>query len=193
MTFGTIAADARPARLVMRIAPGSTDQGAPRVTPVTRTGKLHSKGVCMTSNPESTNDICGNCGQAYAPRRLRAALAACAALLLASLTGGPAPASATFPGDNGLIAFTSNRDGNFEIYDVWHYHDGRANRNDARAALWHESTRSASSADTTPCWTSGAARSATIPVRHGDERDRSHNPRLLRLQPSAGNASLRTR
>jgi hypothetical protein len=42
-------------------------------------------------------------------------LAAVGMLLLTMLVVGGKPAEATFPGQNGKIAFSSDRDGNFEI------------------------------------------------------------------------------
>src|SRR4051812_40530261 len=40
------------------------------------------------------------------------------ALALASLAGAAAPASAALPGDNGLIAFANERNGNRDIYTM---------------------------------------------------------------------------
>jgi Tol biopolymer transport system component len=59
----------------------------------------------------------GDISQGGSKWRLTAGLITAAALLLVALSLAPA-ARAVFPGDNGKIAFQSNRDGDWEIYVV---------------------------------------------------------------------------
>jgi len=46
------------------------------------------------------------------------AIVASAVVLVAVVGTGPKPAEAALPGKNGRIAFTSDRDGDFEIYTM---------------------------------------------------------------------------
>jgi hypothetical protein len=49
-------------------------------------------------------------------RRFPLTVVLLAAAVVAVLALGPGPAESAFPGANGKIAFTSNRDGNWDIY-----------------------------------------------------------------------------
>src|SRR3990170_8751258 len=75
---------------------------------------------CYTLTAGPMSSAKKGCGMTTARRSFSAlrplGVLALLAALLAVLAPGPSPAESAFPGANGKICFTSNRDGNDEIY-----------------------------------------------------------------------------
>lgn len=83
-------------------------------------------------------------------------------------------ASAAFPGENGLIAFSSSRDGNFEIYVM--NPDGSEERRLTKQPA----------ADLYPAWSPDGAEIAFVSMRDGDEE-------IFLMDASGGNVRQLTR
>ncbi|HXF98945.1 MAG TPA: hypothetical protein VNJ46_10075 [Gaiellaceae bacterium] len=93
--------------------------------------------------------------RAYVASQRAALLAALTAAAAAALSGAGA-AGAAFPGENGKIAFTSNRDGNLEVYVMNADGSGQANLSDNAAA------------DLQPAWSPDGSKIAFTSDRDGN-------------------------
>ena len=115
--------------------------------------------------------------------RHRIRFASTVALGLATLAAVAAPASAAFPGDNGLIAFTSDRDGNGDIYTM--AGDGsaqtRLTNTGAHAAAWSPDGTRLAFSGVASISTMASDGSAQVGLTNSDDHDPAWSPDGTRI------------
>ncbi|MEA2129485.1 MAG: TolB protein [Solirubrobacteraceae bacterium] len=110
-------------------------------------------------------------------------LSSAVALALATLAAVAAPASAAFPGDNGLIAFTSDRDGNGDVYTM--AGDGsaqtRLTNTGAHAAAWSPDGTQLAFSRVASISTMASDGSAQAALTNSDDHDPAWSPDGTRI------------